>query len=169
NAWHPFSPSCTTSARLSATHARGGAATSRPPISVFRRSRCSSCRARRFSPINARWRKATAAPTARRCRPDSLGQLHPRLSGRDGSRAAAALFRTHGGVALRAADAAGLRAAGRKDLNRLGRDGVLLLAEARLPALSDAQARQRQDRELSFHAVGDGGGARPFQGRAADA
>src|SRR5208337_1577999 len=31
------------------------------------RSRCSSCRARRFSPINARWRKTTAAPTARRC------------------------------------------------------------------------------------------------------
>src|SRR6202166_975571 len=47
--------------------------------------------------------------------------------------------------------------------------GVLLLAETRLPALPDAQARQRQDRELSFYAVGDGRDARPLQGRAVGA
>ena len=69
----------------------------------------------------------------------------------------------------RAADAASLRPAGRKDLDRLGRNGVLLLAETRLPALPDAQARQRQDRELSYYAVGDGRDARPLQGRAVGA
>src|SRR5271168_1507945 len=94
-------------------------------------------------------------PDVVRHRPNSLRQLHPRLSGRGGPRAAAALFRTYGGVVERAADAASLRPAGRKDPDRLGRNGVLLLAETRLPALPDAQARQRQDRELPFYAVGD--------------
>src|ERR1700678_97011 len=78
-------------------------------------------------------------------------------------------FETYGGVVERAADAASLRPAGRKDPDRLGRNGVLLLAETRLPALPDAQARQRQDRELSFYAVGDGRDARPLQGRAVGA
>src|SRR5271163_2814740 len=102
-------------------------------------------------------------PDVVRHRPNPLRQLHPRLSGRGGPRAPAALFRTYGGVVERAADAASLRPAGRKDPDRLGRNGVLLLAETRLPALPDAQARQRQDRELSFYAVGDGRDARPLQ------
>src|ERR1700682_784561 len=95
--------------------------------------------------------------------------LHPRLSGRGRPRAPAPRLRTYGGVVKRAADAASLRPAGRKDPDRLGRNGVLLLAETRLPALPDAQARQRQDRELSFYAVGDGRDARPLQGRSFDA
>ena len=50
-------------------------------------------------------------------------------------RAPAALFRTHGGVAERAANAGSFRPAGRKDPDRRGRNGVLLLAETQLPAL----------------------------------
>jgi hypothetical protein len=38
-----------------------------------------------------------------------------------------------------------------------------------MPALPDAQARQRQGREPSLSAVSDARGARPLQGRAADA
>src|SRR5271154_6371358 len=91
-------------------------------------------------------------PDVVRHRPNPLRQLHPRLSGRGGPRAAAALFRTYGGVVERAADAASLRPAGPKDPDRLGRNGVLLLAETRLPALPDAQTRQRQDRE-SYHSM----------------
>src|SRR5271163_4491422 len=67
-----------------------------------------------------------------RHRPDSLRQLHPRFSRRGGPRAPAALFRTHGGAAMQAADAAGLRPVGRKNPGRLGRNGVLLLTKARL-------------------------------------
>jgi hypothetical protein len=46
-------------------------------------------------------------------RPDSLLQLYPRHAGRGGSRAPAALFRTHGGVAERAANAGSFRPGGR--------------------------------------------------------
>src|SRR5271170_5144843 len=77
-------------------------------------------------------------------------------------RAPAALFRTHGGAAMQAADAAGLRPVGRK--NPGAWDGTEFFCSQKLgcPHCPDAQALQR-------HAVGDGRGARPFQGRAADA
>src|ERR1700689_244468 len=98
-----------------------------------------------------RWRKATAAPIAGRC--SASAESPPTIT--------SATFWTRRTPRCcspvsnvwrrcwRAADAASLRPAGRKDLDRLGRNGVLLLAETRLPALPDAQARQRQDRELS--------------------
>ena len=50
-------------------------------------------------------------------------------------------------------------AIGRQNFDRMGRHGIFLLAKARLSELSDPQARQRQDRELSLPAVGDGCGA----------
>jgi len=54
-------------ARLFRTSARGAPAISTSPISGCRRSRCSSRRARRFSPTSAGWRRGMAAPTARPC------------------------------------------------------------------------------------------------------
>ena len=109
-------------------------------------------------------------PDVVRHRPNPLRQLHPRLSGRGGPRAAAALFRTCGGVVERAADAASLRPAGRKDPDRL--DGTEFFCSQKLGcpvALPDAQARQRQDRELSFYAVGDGRGRPATPGCSFDA
>src|SRR5271170_7266995 len=149
--------------------ARGEAATLRPPISVCRRLRCCSCRARRFWPTSARWRKATAAPIAGRC--SASAEFPPTITSATfwTRRTRRSCSPVYGGVVERAADAASLRPAERKDPDRLGRNGVLLLAETRLPALPDAQARQRQDRELSFYAVGDGRDARSPQGRAVGA
>ncbi len=109
-------------------------------------------------------------PDAVRHRENSVRQLHPRHAGRGGPGAACSpVSSVMESLLAEPRDAASLRPAGRKDPDRLGRNGVLLLAETRLPALPDAQALQRQDRELSLYAVGDGRGARPFQGRAADA
>src|SRR5208337_2101503 len=51
----------------SRTLARGGAATSPWRISVWRRSPCSSCRARHFCPSSGRWRGAKDGRTARPC------------------------------------------------------------------------------------------------------
>ena len=65
----------------------------------------------------------------------------------------------------RTRNARGLRAAGRQNARRARRDRVFLQPEDHLPALPDAQAQQRQDRELSFHAGRDRGRAGTFQGR----
>jgi hypothetical protein len=104
-------------------------------------------------------------PDPVRDRQNSLRQLYPRQAGRGGSRAFAALFRTHGDAADRAAPAAGLRSVGMQNPDRLGRDAVFRLAKARLSELPHPRALQRHDRELSLPAVGDGRGARPLQGR----
>src|SRR5271170_285384 len=113
------------------------------------------------------WPRAVELPDPVRDRENPLRQLHPRhaRSGRSG--AVATLFRARGAPARRAAPAPGLRQAGRPNPDRLGRNRVFLLAKARLPALPHAPTRQRQDRELSFPAGGDGGRPRPCQSRPA--
>ena len=89
------------------------------------------------------------------------------LDGAD--RLARALLRGHGASACRTGDARGFRAARRQNAHRPRRDRVFLQPEDRLPALPDAQAQQRQDRELSFHAGCDCGRAGTFEGRPAHA
>jgi hypothetical protein len=96
-----------------------------------------------------------------RDRENPLRQLHPRHARRGRSGAVAALLRARGAIARRIASARSLRQAGRQNPDRLGRNRVFLLAKARLPALLHAQGRQRQDRELSYDAGGDGGRPRP--------
>ncbi len=108
-------------------------------------------------------------PDVVRDRQNSLRQLHSRHARRGRPRASAALFRAHGDAAGGAPDAASLRSVGRQDPDRLGRNGVFLLTKARLSELPHPRALQRQDRALSLCAVGDGRGARPFQGRSLDA
>jgi len=121
--------------------------------------------------LKVRWRRATAAPTARRSR--ASAEFPPTITCAIGwtrlTRASATVFRTHGDAAGRAAPAAGLRSAGRQNPDRLGRDAVFLLAKAQLSKLPHPRALQRQKRELSLPAVGDGRGARPPQGRSFDA
>ncbi len=129
--------------------------------------------ARLFCPFSARWRKARAARTAKLC---SESKKSPptitsatcwtrriRRCWRPCFTRLEQLFAAP--PILSCTDsAASLWKIGRKNPDRLGRDGIFLLAKTRLPALSDPQTRQRQGRELSHHAGGNRGRARPFQG-----
>ena len=147
----PFYLNCRRFVRLFPTGARGEAATLRPPTSVCRRLRCSSCRARRFWPTSARWRKATARSNCRtlfgigRIPSDNyirdfLDEADPALLQPCFERMEALLSEPP----MRQA----FGSARRKDPDRLGRNGVLLLAETRLPALPDAQARPARPRAI---------------------
>ena len=62
---------------------------------------------------------------------------------------------------LRAQRPEGISAAGRAYAGGTGWDRVFLFAKAELPAVSCAQAQQRQDRALSRHAGGDDRRGRP--------
>ena len=100
---------------------------------------------------------------------DPVRQLYPGHARRGGSGAARALLRAHGTAAARARAARGLRPARRADARGSRRDRVFLQPEDHLPALPDAQAQQRQGRELPFHAGRDRGRAGTFEGRSARA
>ena len=147
---------CRRFVRLFPTRGRGVAATLRPPISVCRRLRCSSCRAHRFWPTSARWRKATAAPIAGRCSA-SAGLLRAITSATFWTRRDPALlqpcFERYGGVIERACRCVKPSAGWAEGpLIALDGTGVLLLAETRLPALSHPQAAPTA-RPKSYHCL----------------
>src|SRR4051794_23295070 len=100
-------------------------------------------------------------------RPDR--QPYPRHARPSASLAPAARLRPKPGYAAPARWAARLPTARRPCADRARRHGILLLAKARLSAVPDAPAWQRQDRELSCHAGCHGRGARPRHGLAHDA
>src|SRR5271166_2744024 len=108
-------------------------------------------------------------PDLVRNRENPVRQLHQGHARRRGPCSARALLPTHRATAGRTRDARGVRSARRQNAHRPRRDRVFLQPEDHLPALPDAQAQQRQDRELSFHAGRDRGRAGTLQGRSARA
>ena len=100
-------------------------------------------------------------------RPDR--QPYPHHARPSASLAPAARLRPNPGYAAPAWRAACLPTARRPCADRARRHGLRLLAKARLAAVPDAPAWQRQDRELPCHAGGHGRGARPRHGLAHDA
>src|SRR3954470_4242156 len=88
-------------------------------------------------------------------------QPYPRHARPSASLAAAARLRPNPGYAAPARWAARLPTARRPGADRARWHGILLLAKARLSAVPDAPAWQRQDRELPCHAGWHGRGARP--------
>src|SRR5215213_5199209 len=100
-------------------------------------------------------------------RPDR--QPYPRHARPSASLAPAARLRPNPGDAAPARWAARLPTARWPCADRARWHGILLLAKARLSAVPDPPACQRQDRELPCPAGGHGRGARPRHGLAHDA
>ena len=102
-------------------------------------------------------------PDPVRDRQNSLRQLYTRQAGRGGSRAFAAVFRTHGDAADRPLRQAFGRLGGR---TLIAWDGTQYFSSQKLgcPNCLTRERSNGHDRELSLPAVCDGRGARPLQG-----